>query len=313
MASSGPVSAPQKTERGRFFKLRVAVTITAWAALLIIVVRLLEAHDFGRAGELETVMARFAIETVLITALAYGLIRTLPFGNRPGPRGIIVLALWIALVVLGDCLSRLKFDEVEQVLSSLRDALGIGGLLIAMAIYALALALPFVPGIEIGLLIIMLFGAIGATAAYLATIGGLCLAFAAGRRIPERVCVRCLARLGVSMPAGRLESALADLLAANRPDGGMLQRMVTCLVAHRYLSLAVSLNLPGNSALGGGGGIALLCGASRQFEWSRFVLTVVLATSPIPVLVVFGGIDAGSLVRLHEALQGLLGKLAALF
>lgn len=80
---------------------------------------------------------------------------------------------------------------------------------------------------------------------------------------------------------------------------------------YRYLSLAVSFNLPGNSALGGGGGIALLCGASRQFEWHWFVLTVVLATAPVPILVVSGGIDASTLVRLHDAVQNLFVNLGS--
>ncbi|MEO6269299.1 MAG: hypothetical protein ABIP08_03240 [Lautropia sp.] len=60
------------------------------------------------------------------------------------------------------------------------------------------------------------------------------------------------------------------------------------VLANRYLTLGVSLNLPGNSLVGGGGGIALLCGMSRQFGWVRYLLTVCLTVSPIPIMMLTG-------------------------
>ena len=56
----------------------------------------------------------------------------------------------------------------------------------------------------------------------------------------------------------------------------------------RYLGLALVFNLPGNSIFGGGGGIAMLSGASELFRWRAFLLTVMLATSPVPVLMLIG-------------------------
>ena len=48
-------------------------------------------------------------------------------------------------------------------------------------------------------------------------------------------------------------------------------------------------NMPGNSVLGGGGGIALMSGISRVLCPVRFFLTVLVAVSPVPLFVlVFG-------------------------
>lgn len=199
--------------------------------LFVVILRLINALDFGHAGIPETPAIRFAVETVLFTALGYGAIRSLPFGAKPGWRGTIALGLWIALVVLSDCLSRLEF------------------------------------------------GAIGAMAVYGATIAGLSLAFATGRLMPKGVFSRLLNWLGIAVPDGQLESALRGMLAGTRPRRGGWHRLATRLMEYRYLSLAVSFNLPGNSVLGGGGGIAMLCGASRQFALHWFVLTDVLATA----------------------------------
>lgn len=295
--------------RKPFFWLRVVATILVWLVLFAVILRLINAHDFGRAGLPETLAIRFAVETVLFSALAYGVIRSLPFNAKPGLRGTIALGLWIALIVLSDCLSRLEFGAAEAALAALRDTMGLGGLLLVVLAYVLALALPFIPGVEIGLLIIMLFGSAGAMIVYAATITGLSLAFAAGRLIPERICARWLNRLGIAVPDGQFESAVRGMLAGRCPGRNRWQRFVARLMAYRYLSLAVSFNLPGNSVLGGGGGIALLCGASRQFEWRWFALTVVLATAPVPVLVISGGIDASTLVHVHDLVQNLFVNL----
>jgi hypothetical protein len=49
--------------------------------------------------------------------------------------------------------------------------------------------------------------------------------------------------------------------------------------------------MPGNSILGGGGGIAIVSGASRLYRWKWYLPTVVLTTSPVPLLVYFGFIQ----------------------
>jgi hypothetical protein len=53
--------------------------------------------------------------------------------------------------------------------------------------------------------------------------------------------------------------------------------------------LAIVLNLPGNIVIGGGGGIALMAGASRLYSVPGFLVTIVLAVAPVPLaILVFG-------------------------
>ncbi|MCC4118143.1 hypothetical protein LLG90_22575 [Aromatoleum toluclasticum] len=295
----------------RLFLLWVGATVVAWAIAFAVTLRLINAVDFGPVGLPATVAIRFAVEWVLFTALAYIAIRSLPLGLKPGVRATTALGLWVALVVLSDCLSRLEFGVLDALLATLREAMGPIGVVLAMLAYILALALPFVPGVEIGLMIIMLFGAAGAVAAWAATIAGLGLAFWAGRLIPPGSVVRLLDRLGVAIPDVPLDAAMRRVVAGETSGRPRWVRVLARLLAHRYLTLGFALNLPGNSVLGGGGGIALLCGASRQFEWHWFVLTVAVATAPVPLLVLFGGLDVRDLVRLYDFVLEMIAGVGA--
>lgn len=313
-----PASLTPQPDRNRIarrhpvlFRLWIAATIAAWVIVFALVLRLINAIDFGPVGLPATVAIRFAVETVLFTALAYLAIRSLPLGLKPGLRATTALGLWIALIVLSDCLSRLEFGALDDLLATVREAMGPVGIILAMLAYILALALPFVPGVEIGLMIIMLFGAAGAVAAYAATIAGLGLAFWTGHLIPERIFVRLLARLGIVMPDVPLDAAMRRVVSAETAVQSFWMRLLARLLAYRYLTLGIALNLPGNTVLGGGGGIALLCGASRQFAWHAFLITTALATAPVPLLVLFGGLDVRALVRLHDAVLALIASLGA--
>jgi len=65
-------------------------------------------------------------------------------------------------------------------------------------------------------------------------------------------------------------------------------RVMPFLLRHRFLALMVALNLPGN-ALVGGGGIGLMAGSSRLFAFPKFILTVAVAVSPVPLMVMISG------------------------
>lgn len=54
---------------------------------------------------------------------------------------------------------------------------------------------------------------------------------------------------------------------------------------------AAPINIPGNSVLGGGGGIALATGFRRRYRWPLFILTVAVASLPIPLLVFLGFVE----------------------
>jgi hypothetical protein len=73
-------------------------------------------------------------------------------------------------------------------------------------------------------------------------------------------------------------------LVSNAPN-----RVVPLLLRHRYLALAIVLNLPGNIVIGGGGGIALMAGASRLYSVPAFLITTALAVSPVPIAILLFG------------------------
>ena len=60
------------------------------------------------------------------------------------------------------------------------------------------------------------------------------------------------------------------------------------LLRYRYIAIAILVNLPGNYVLGGGGGISIACGTNRRNSWKGFFVTIVLAVSPVPILVYLG-------------------------
>ena len=141
-------------------------------------------------------------------------------------------------------------------------------LVAACVVYALLLAIPFVPSVEIGLLIMVLFGVPGALGAYLATCTGLMMAYAIG---------------------GRLGSGTRRLQQFHRA-GSRLHRLSAHLPAGALpvLSLVMLLNMPGNTAVGGGGGIAMAYGAGRLLTWRVYLATVGVGTGLLPLAFVTG-------------------------
>jgi hypothetical protein len=66
----------------------------------------------------------------------------------------------------------------------------------------------------------------------------------------------------------------------------------------RYPALGLLFNLPGNSLIGGGGGIALVGGMSSGLSWPKFALTVTLATVLVPLLALLGVVDIATLIQI---------------
>jgi hypothetical protein len=160
--------------------------------------------------------------------------------------------------------------------------------LTATAVYIVAAALPFVPGAEVGLALLMVLGAGIAPLVYLSMVVALSLAFLTGRLVPARTTAAGLDALGLQRARAlmlQLDSLDTDarlqLLSISMP-----RRFVPFLLDHRYLMLALAFNLPGNTLLGGGGGIAMAAGLSGLYSTTGFLLTVVIAVAPVPLLFV---------------------------
>lgn len=179
--------------------------------------------------------------------------------------------------------------------SMLAKAAGDGTMLWAALAYAALLAIPFVPGVEIGLGLLVLFGAAAAPVVWAATMAGLSLAYVAGRLMPVRVLTGLLRRLGATGLAGDFEEA--DALTGPARARVLLRhappRAARMLLRHDRLALAVLFNMPGNAVIGGGGGIALIAGLGRFYTAPRFVAVTALAAAPVPVAFALSGLVAG--------------------
>lgn len=293
--------------------LRVAATIVAWVLLIVYVHRLAHMYQSDIVEVLKSPVLQIAATTLLLTGLVYFAVLSLPSVPNLGLHSIGMVFVWAALLVVGHSLSHMGFHDAQAMLSTMRDAVGAPALMLLALTYAVALAMPFIPGVELGLLIMAVFGPVGAIVAHAATIGGLSLAYAVGRVLPERVIVELARRLGIAMPRDGVASAMQSLIAKSRLGRSAPRRLGALLFEYRYLTLAVCLNFPGNAALGGGGGIALLCGLSKQFGWRSFLLTVAIATSPLPILVLVGLFDMEPLMEHHGFLHDVLTRIERLF
>ena len=166
-----------------------------------------------------------------------------------------------------------------------------GAPIAAMILYAVLISLPFVPGVEIGLGLLVMFGTPIAIPVYISTIIGLTMGFVIGRLVPEKVVCGCFDFLGMT----RISKTLGDMMRMPvRKRLNLLvdrapSRIVPFLLRHRYIAIAVAFNIPGNSVIGGGGGIAFIAGLSRLFGFPLYLLAVAIGVSPVVILfLIFG-------------------------
>lgn len=197
------------------------------------------------------------------------------------------LLVILAVAFAAQSLIMEAMETAETLPEATRGPAQISVLVLALALYALLIAMPFVPGIEIGVTLLVLQGAAIAPFVYAATCLGLGLAFLAGRVLPY-------AWLHGVFQDLRLRKAceLLDQVAALSPERRLAllrSRLPAWLgpyvVNYRYLALAGALNLPGNSVIGGGGGLCLIAGLSRLYSPRATLLTIACAAAPVPFAV----------------------------
>lgn len=198
-------------------------------------------------------------------------------------------AVIVILYVAGKYAADLVVDQFDFHLSVRTEPMMHRLILLAIACYIILTAIPFMPGIEIGLTMIVFFGAKICFLVYVGTVVALTISYAVGRFIPARYCARAFGYVGMTRAQDMLEQIaplsaderLAYLLK-NAPSGS-----TPFLLRHRGIALAVALNLPGNFIFGGGGGIAMLAGMTGLFPLAFFLLTVALAVAPVPLIISF--------------------------
>jgi len=162
-----------------------------------------------------------------------------------------------------------------------------GILLAVLVIYAVLIAIPFVPGVEIGLSVLAAGGAEIAPLVWLATACGLSLAFVVGCTVPLAWLRRVLTDLHM-IRAAHLVARFETLPRKGRVafvHSLLPRKYCGWIVRYRYVNLAVLINIPGNSVIGGGGGIAFLSGLSGTFRAPLALVTIALATAPVPFAV----------------------------
>ena len=203
------------------------------------------------------------------------------------------VALVIPFIVCVNLFARWLGHQLEIEVRPSEDHMIHGIIIISLTIYSVLIAIPFVPSVEVGWGLMLLLGADLAPLIYLFTVSGLSVSFFGGRLIPESRLQTFLEDLSLKK-ASRLVEKLKTLDTEQRLSLLLSRapaKFIPNLLQHRYLAIAVALNVPGNIVIGGGGGISLVVGMSRLFGSCRFVLTLAAAVAPVPLLIVIFGTD----------------------
>jgi len=207
--------------------------------------------------------------------------------TRKGCRVALVAGTALALALAGSWAVGQHGLQIAPGQAHVLDAM----IAAALLAYVLAMALPFVPGIEIGLALMMLLGEDGIVLVYLATQLALVLSYLMGKWVPTRYvgaafrwlrmehAARLLETIEAVPPAGR-----AAYLSTRAPA-----RWLAALGRHPGLALATVLNLPGNAVIGGVGGIGMIAGMCRAYPLAHYLVLVAAATTPVPLFLLRRG------------------------
>ncbi|MEM6383430.1 MAG: hypothetical protein AAF739_12200 [Pseudomonadota bacterium] len=215
--------------------------------------------------------------------------RSGPGDSRPSGKGL-ALALALAAIAAAVLFSGhhaidllASFIEMQENAAAFLMAHPM--LLIVLLAYMLLLAIPFVPGAELGLLLLVLLGSDVAPAVYGATVGGMTVSYMTGRAVPTATLTTFLRGCGLQKAARIAEKlATSDEATACRLsfEGTAHVRWLAPLWRYRCVALGLIINAPGSTLVGGGGGIALAAGMSRVVSPVAFIATVCVAVAPVP-------------------------------
>ena len=210
--------------------------------------------------------------------------------ETPRIRRFFKISLIIGFLVLLNYGGSLVVEQINFQLWPEHEHLMITVLWFAIVVYVLWMALPFVPGIELGLALMVMLGTRGIVLVYLCTLLSLSLSFTIGRLIPLNGFARFLGWLHL-YKAQDLVLQLEPLNSEEKLNFLLRtapSKVIPFLLKHRYLTIAIALNLPGNALIGGGGGIGLITGMSRLYPFPKYILLVSLAITPLPILLLTG-------------------------
>ena len=210
--------------------------------------------------------------------------------ETPKIRRFLKISLIVGFLVLVNYGGSLVVEQINFQLWPEHEHLMITVLWFAIVVYVLWMAIPFVPGIELGLALMIMLGTRGIVLVYLCTLLSLSLSFIIGRLIPLHGFARFLGWLHLH----KVQDLVLQLEPLNSEEKlnfllrSAPSKVIPFLLKHRYLTIAIALNLPGNALIGGGGGIGLITGMSRLYPFPKYILLVSLAITPLPILLLAG-------------------------
>lgn len=161
----------------------------------------------------------------------------------------------------------------------------------SFGLYILLMTLPFMPGIEIGLTLMLFLGSKGVVLVYLCTLIALSISFLIGQKIPLQKFAKFLDWLHLKKARDLIleMEALSPGERVTTLHKKAPAKIVPHLLNHRYLAIATLLNLPCNAVIGGGGGIGLIVGMSGLITYPRYLLLIAVAISPVPIAIILKG------------------------
>jgi hypothetical protein len=203
---------------------------------------------------------------------------------------LLKVSALLLLIVGANVVAGVVADGLQMEIRPSNEDLAHRIIMVSAILYIALIAIPFVPGIEVGLALMGVLGPPIVLLIYLCTVAGLAMSFLVGRVVSLRGLIKLLEEIRFARASelfGTIEPMDMDdrlrFLVQKAPN-----RFVPSLLRHRYLALAIALNLPGNLLLGGGG-IALVAGISRLYSVPGFLATVACAVAPVPLAVLVLG------------------------
>lgn len=200
-------------------------------------------------------------------------------------------ALLVALIVAASWASHMIRDALDLEIMPRNEQSVHRAVMLGSLAYIILLAIPFVPGAEIGIALLSSFGASIAPLIYAATVVAMMLAFCVGLILPHRMLAKTLRTLRMRKAADLVSRICAlprderlDVLLEAAPP-----QIVALALQRRYIALALAVNMPGNVIVGGGGGIMMMAGLSGLFAPLPTLVAILVGVSPVPLAVMLFG------------------------
>ena len=204
-------------------------------------------------------------------------------------RLIILIMLYAALLwgglIAGDWLPELLDRKHGSAGESATQVM----VVITAVLFVIVSAIPFVPGAEIGLGLLMVMGVQVLFLVYFCMVLALNISYLFGRFVPARATIATFNFFGLKK-ASDLATQMAPLSKEERLiflTEKAPRYIIPFLLRHRYLALVVILNIPGNTLVGGGGGIAFVAGLSGIYSFPTYIITILIAVAPVPLVFYF--------------------------